>query len=424
MATLRNKRKLAAVAREATENTMNNHSQNTLDPEKAQEYISHTSQEIERRVTKKLSKEFSRTESRFLGASCKLDEFLLNPQVRTCSVAVPETSRKNDSENREPTGAQSRGDPCPEAVFSTYHSSILNDSERKESHHMATEVQEEIPYCSPGTSLGKQKKARSTNQPNFAVKSPLRQLKQTRFCWPFNNWRRTIFQPISTTSTESRNCPKPSQRQRPHLTENQRNSNCLKICSKQVWNFTINWQKKTKQTTSTLSCVVMRYKHSRTSQTPTEGFGRKFYCVPQKIRESSVNSYSKTESPTTGLQSSEPEVKWFSQRTPEISERCIRSCRSSDHWTIHIRQNASPPEEINQPGAFGEWHIWTACVTSWKIVWTESFRSFRWAANKYSDATSHTTKLRKIQTNLPSLQKRSLSEPVPSTQTRERPSPK
>ena len=42
---------------------------------------------------------------------------------------------------------------------------------------------------------------------NFAVRIPLRQLEQTRFCWPFNNWRQTVIQPISTTtSVESRNC--------------------------------------------------------------------------------------------------------------------------------------------------------------------------------------------------------------------------
>ena len=101
----------------------------------AQEYIYQVSEEIERRVTKKLSKEFSRTESRILGAFSKLDEFLLNPQIRTCSVAVLGTSKNNESENREPTGDRSLGDPCPEAGFSTYHSSNLNDSEQEESHH-------------------------------------------------------------------------------------------------------------------------------------------------------------------------------------------------------------------------------------------------------------------------------------------------
>ena len=69
----------------------------------AQEYISQVSEDIEGRVTKNFSKEFSRTESRILGALSKVDEFFVNPQVRTCSVGVPETSRNNDSENGEPT---------------------------------------------------------------------------------------------------------------------------------------------------------------------------------------------------------------------------------------------------------------------------------------------------------------------------------
>ena len=148
MATLRNKRKLAAVLRETPEGTRNSQWQNTLDPELAQEYISQVSEEIERRVTKKRWNQFSWTVSRILGALSKLDEFLLNPQVRTCSVAFPGTSRNSDSENREPTGDRSLNDPCPEAMFSSHHSGNLNGSELEEFHHMVTGVQEEIPYCS------------------------------------------------------------------------------------------------------------------------------------------------------------------------------------------------------------------------------------------------------------------------------------
>ena len=135
METLRNKRILAAVSREAPESTKNSQSKNTLDLEAAQEYISQVSEEIEGMVTKKLSKEFSRTESRILGALSKLDEFLLNPQAQICSVAVPGTSRNNDLENREPTWNRSLCHPSPETMFSTYHSSNLNDSEQEESHH-------------------------------------------------------------------------------------------------------------------------------------------------------------------------------------------------------------------------------------------------------------------------------------------------
>ena len=135
MATLTNKKKVAAVSRETPENTRNSQSQNTLDLEMAQEYISLVSEEIEGRVTKKLSKDFSRTESRILGALSKLDEFLLNPQVRTCSVAVPGTTRNSDSGNRKPNGDRYPIYPCPEARISSHHSGNLNSSEVEEYPH-------------------------------------------------------------------------------------------------------------------------------------------------------------------------------------------------------------------------------------------------------------------------------------------------
>ena len=132
MATLRNKRKLAAVSRETPENTWNSQSQNTLDSKMAQVYISQVFEEIEGRVTEKLSKEFSRTESRILGALSKHEELLLNPQVRTCSVAVPGTTRNGDSGNREHKRDRSPNDPCPEARISSHHSGNLSSSEVEE----------------------------------------------------------------------------------------------------------------------------------------------------------------------------------------------------------------------------------------------------------------------------------------------------
>ena len=136
MATFRNKRKLAAVSRETPESSRNSRSQNTLDSELVQDYISQVSEEIEGRISEKLSKEFSRTESRILGALSKLDDFLLNPQVRTCSVAVPGTSRNIDSENREPTRDRSLNDPCPEVVYSSHHSGQLSSSDVEEYPHI------------------------------------------------------------------------------------------------------------------------------------------------------------------------------------------------------------------------------------------------------------------------------------------------
>ena len=53
MATLRNKRKLAAVSRETPEGARSSRAENVLDPESTQDYISQVSEEIEGRVTKK-----------------------------------------------------------------------------------------------------------------------------------------------------------------------------------------------------------------------------------------------------------------------------------------------------------------------------------------------------------------------------------
>ena len=145
MATLRNRRKLGAVSRETPEGTRSSRAQNVLGPELAHDYISQVFEEMEGRVTKKLSKEFSKTESRFLGALSKLDEFLLNPRVRTCSVAVPGISRNKNSETREITGDRSSDDRCPEVGYFSHHSGHLNSPEAETNPHSCPRVN--IKYC-------------------------------------------------------------------------------------------------------------------------------------------------------------------------------------------------------------------------------------------------------------------------------------
>ena len=139
MATLRNKRKLAAVSGETPEGSRSSRGQNVLDPELTQDYISQVSEETEGRVTKKLCKEFSKTESHILGALWKLDELLLNPQVRTCSVAVQGTSRSANSENRETHGDRSSDDPYRKVGYFPHHSGPLNSPETETNSHMVTE---------------------------------------------------------------------------------------------------------------------------------------------------------------------------------------------------------------------------------------------------------------------------------------------
>ena len=89
----------------------------------------------------------------------------MNPQIRTHSGAVPGTFRNTNVENQRKIEDDSQSDPHPEAGI--FCSQTTQNRGPKECRDMVTAVQVEIPYCSPTTSSGKQKRARSTSQPQF-----------------------------------------------------------------------------------------------------------------------------------------------------------------------------------------------------------------------------------------------------------------
>ena len=135
MVTSNNKRKYPAMARETQEYPRNNQSPNSASPGISEEYIAQVYEEIEGSATKKLSQEFSRTESRILGVLSKLDEFLLNPQIGTFSGTVPWTIRNADVENQEASGDRSQNDRNPEVELSACRARNLTGSDPDETSH-------------------------------------------------------------------------------------------------------------------------------------------------------------------------------------------------------------------------------------------------------------------------------------------------
>ena len=126
MATLRNKKKLAALNEEiCEEHPRNNMAQNSNVPRSQEDYIPQVSEKIERRVTKKLSKEFSRTENRILGALARLDDFLMNPLLQGHSGTAPEASRNALSTSQRKNEDDSQNDPHPEVGF--FHSHMMQN---------------------------------------------------------------------------------------------------------------------------------------------------------------------------------------------------------------------------------------------------------------------------------------------------------
>ena len=446
MATLRNKRKLAAVSRETPdESTRSGRTQNMLDPELTQDYISQVSEETEGRVTKKLSKEFSRTESRILGALSRLDEFLLNPQVRTCSVAVPGTSRSSNLENQGANEDRPSDDPGPEVEFSSPHYGAETDphmvtgaqeeirycphmvtgvtSEIRQHPHMTMETQKEIPYCSTSTSSGKQKKARSTSQPQFRSENTPATLEADQILLALQQLA-TNSNPANLNNNISRisKLPKSPRTTMPtfdgksekfelfedlfqtslkihnHLTEEDKINYFHSLMRGDALQTFKNITSPNRENLAELLTVFRRkYVKPQSMATAKHKFQRLVFNPPNQKLIDFLDELQKLAKDAFGVAAQAIIEQFIYAKMPP-----------------HLKKT------INQ--ALGEWHIWTDCVASWKGVGTKRFGGPRWNATKCCDATRHTTKHWKAQTNMPPMQKaRSLSKSMPSTQTRERP---
>ena len=122
MATVSNKRKLAAFNKEECEERPSSNLEQNTNVSRSQEvYITQISEKTEGRVTKKLLKVFSGTESRILGALSWLDEFLLNPLIQGHYGSTVETSWNALGTNPETNEGDSQKDLHPKASVSQSH---------------------------------------------------------------------------------------------------------------------------------------------------------------------------------------------------------------------------------------------------------------------------------------------------------------
>ena len=167
--------------------------QNPNVPRSQEDYITQVSKEIEGRVTKKLSQIFSRTENRILGALARLDDFLMNPLLQGHSGTTLETSRNMFSINQGTNEDDSQSNPHPEAGLLISGQEDRHDMatgvqrECTQAHDMVKGVHEEVMYCSSAHLPESRKTTALQVNPNFAAKTTLRLLRQTKFCWHFSS---------------------------------------------------------------------------------------------------------------------------------------------------------------------------------------------------------------------------------------------
>ena len=129
----RNERKLAALNKEnCEEHPWSNSAQNSNVLRSQQDYITQVSEEIEGRVTRKLSQEISRTENLILGALARLDDFLMNPLVQGHSATAPETSRNVFSIHQGTNEDDSQSNSHPEAGL--FNNQVTQNSGPEDGH--------------------------------------------------------------------------------------------------------------------------------------------------------------------------------------------------------------------------------------------------------------------------------------------------
>ena len=245
-----------------------------------EDYITQVSEEIEGRVTQKLSKEFSRTENRLLSALARLDDYLMNPLIQGHSGITPETCRNAFSTNQGTNEDDSQSDPHPEA--GTFDNQMTQNSGPEDGRDMvtgaternrnrrdmmtrATEqirnrhdmvtgaaehirtrydmrgIHEEFTYCSPSTSSEKQRKNRFTSQRQFRSESTPATIEADQILLALqqlaNNNNSAIF---PNNINRISNFPKSLTTTMPTFDGNSESSSCLKIFSKPVSNFIIS----------------------------------------------------------------------------------------------------------------------------------------------------------------------------------------
>ena len=148
MPNLRNKRKLAALNKEnCEEDTRSNLAQNSNVPKSQEDYITHVSEEVEGRVTKKLSQEFSWTENSILGALSRLQDFFMNPLIQGDSGTPLETSRNAYGTKQGTNEDDSQSDPHREVGLLQSQTTRNSDPEDGHDTQRTCTIDSALEFC-------------------------------------------------------------------------------------------------------------------------------------------------------------------------------------------------------------------------------------------------------------------------------------
>ena len=154
---------------------------------------------------------------------------------------------------------------------------VIGATEQNRNGHDMTEVHEEGTYCSPRTSSGKQKKNRSTSQPQFRSENTPATIEADQFLLALqqlasSNNSANFHKKINRISK----LPQSLTTTMPTFDGKSENLSCLKTYSRQASKFINSWPMMTESINSILSWGEMRYKLLKTLMAQPQRTWEKF----------------------------------------------------------------------------------------------------------------------------------------------------
>ena len=158
-------------------------------------------------------------------------------------------------------------------------------------HGMVTGFHEEVTYCSPSTSPGKQNRNCSTSWPQNRSENTPATIEAGQILLALQQLAQ-LCKLFLITSTEFPNCQSHLPQRCPRSMVNLKSLSCWKTFCKRDSYFIINWVKMTESTTSILSWGELRYKLLKTFMAQPDRIGRNPRSTwnPKRWQQQNTNS--------------------------------------------------------------------------------------------------------------------------------------
>ena len=247
----------------------------------------------------------------------------------------------------------------PEEIRNRPHMVTGSPEEIRNRPHMLTRIQEEIPYCSPGTSSGKQKRARSTSQPQFRSENTPATIEADQILLAVQQLA-TNSDSVNFDNIVNRilKLPKALTTIMPTFDGKSENIELFEdlVQTSSKFHNQLTGEDKINYFNSFMRGDALQTFKNVTSPS-RENLGEILTVFRRKYVKRQSMAAAKHKFQRLLFSPANQKLNNFLDELQKLAKNAFGVASHDIIEQFSYAKNASPPEEINQPGEFGEWHI-------------------------------------------------------------------